>query len=85
MKIFQMKVVNIQRIIPQTVGIRKETIVHLRLPVSFFMVSNVVLHGKWSKVNNITLIAVSIVHPFCKRILAILEISSKSTKAPCDK
>lgn len=61
---FQTKVVDIHTTIPQTVGIIKETIVHFQLDVSFFIVRSVVLHGKCSNENIITLIAVSRVHPF---------------------
>ena len=73
-----------QRTIPQTVGIRKPIAVHFQLPVSFFIVSNVVAQGKWNTVNSITLIAVSIVQPFCLKISPIANVSSIFTnEVPC--
>ena len=74
-----MQFVNIQITIPQTVGIKNEIIVHFMLPVSFFIVINVVLHGKCNTVNIITLIAVKIVQPFCLKISPSAKVSSIST------
>ena len=64
---------------PHIVGIKNEIVVHFRLPVSFFMVISVVIHGKWNTVNIITFIAVSNVHPFCFNISPITIVLSKST------
>ena len=60
-----MPVVAIQRTMPQNVGIKKLSIVHFRLPVSFFIVIKVVAQGKCKQVKIITFIAVQIVQPFC--------------------
>lgn len=59
-----MHVVIRQISIPQIVGSINDSIVHFILPVSFFIVSKVVPHGKCNKVNIITFIAVNIVQPF---------------------
>ena len=67
----QIKLVTKQRIIPQMVGRRKERNVYFMLPVSFFMVSNVVVQGKCNKVIIITLIAVNNVQPFWTKISPI--------------
>ena len=72
-------VVNMHNTIPQIVGIKNAITVHFKLPVSFFIVNNVVIHGKWNTVNSITFIAVSKVHPFCLSISPIINVSSKST------
>ena len=74
-------VVNIHNAIPQIVGIKNAIAVHFKLPVSFFIVNNVVIHGKWNIVNIITFIAVSNVHPFCLKISPITNVSSKFTNA----
>ena len=63
-----MNVVNIQTIIPQTVGNAKDKAAHFHLPVSFFIVNKEVLQGKCNKVKIITLIAVKRVQPFCYKI-----------------
>ena len=81
-KMFQINVVSIQVRIPQTVGMRKETMDHFKLPVSFFIVSNVVPHGKCIKVKSITLIAVSMFQPFCIKMVPMWEAYSKFTKVP---
>ena len=49
---------------PINVGRIKAIIVHFILPVSFFIVKQVVEHGKWNKDKSMKLIAVKIVHPF---------------------
>ena len=46
--------------IPITKGTIKDKIVHLHLPVSFFIVNKVVKQGKWNIENNITQIIVAI-------------------------
>ena len=83
-KMFQINVVSIQVRIPQTVGMRKETMVHFKLPVSFFIVSNVVVHGKCKSVNIITFIPVRIVQPLETSISFMAKVSLKSTKEPVD-
>ena len=50
---------------PKAVGSAAEIKVHFKLPVSFFMVSNVVAHGKCISENSITHTAFTLVHPFC--------------------
>ena len=57
--------------IPHSVGSMKETNVHFKLLVSFFIVSSVVPHGKCSNVNIITLIAVSKFQPLATKIFPI--------------
>ena len=42
--------------------------IHLKLPVSFFIVRQVVEHGKCNKENNMVHIAVVIVHPLSTNI-----------------
>ena len=79
---FHKSVVHIHSTIPHTVGIAEAKKAHFHPPDSFFIVSNVVLHGKCNKVNIITLIPVSKVQPFCLNISPIAKISSKSTKLP---
>ena len=70
--------------IPQTVGSKKLIKLHFQLPVSFFIVNNVVAQGKCKTVNNITFIALNIVHPFCLNISPITKVSSIFTKdVPC--
>lgn len=49
--------------IPVSAGIKMDSKAHLLLPVSFFMVKTVVKHGQCIKANNITQIAVNVVHP----------------------
>ena len=79
---FHTPVVIVQNTIPHTVGSKNANPTHFQLPVSFFIVSNVVVHGKCNKVNIITFIAVSNVHPFCIKICSMLNVFSKSTKLP---
>ena len=71
-----------QIIIPQTVGSAKASKVHFVLPLSFFILISVVLHGKCKSVNIITLIPVSNVHPFCFKTSPIAKVLSISTKLP---
>ena len=70
------KLTNMQIIIPVIVGIIKEKIVHLLLPVSFFIVSNVVKHGKCKDENSIVQMAVVVVHPLSiNKSLRLLKLS----------
>ena len=48
-KQFHMIFTMVHPAIPITVGIRKAAAVHLRLPVSFFMVRQVVEQGQWNR------------------------------------
>ena len=64
-----------------TVGIRIARAVHLRLPVSFFMVKIVVAQGQWNRENSITEIAVFIVQPFAIKS-SLIALSDSSHKAP---
>ena len=67
---------------PITLGNRKATAVHLRLPVSFFMVRQVVEQGQWKREKIAMQAAVLNVHPWeisrDKRAL----LSSISTRQP---
>ena len=66
-----------QIIIPQTVGTRKDTRVHLRLPDSLRMVSKVVVQGQCIKENNMVLTAVTQVQPlFTRRSLSWARLSN---------
>ena len=58
-----------QVIIPIAVGKIKARAVHLRLPVSFFIVSMLVVQGQWNSENNITLSAVKVVQPLLTNIV----------------
>ena len=73
------------RAIPQKVGSRNAINPHLKFPLSFFILIKVVPQGKCNKVNNITLIPVRMVHPFCLRISPIAKVVFISTKFPVDK
>ena len=57
--------VTAQQITPQTVGIAMESSAHLRLPVSFLTVRQVVEQGKCRTVMMIIHTAVAAVQPFC--------------------
>ena len=65
---------HIQTKIPQTVGNKKLIAVHFKLPVSFFIVRRVVVHGKCKHVKIITFIAVSMVQPLFSKISPILKV-----------
>ena len=64
-----------QSITPKRVGSQKATSVHLRLFVSFLIVSRVVAHGQWQSENIIKQTAVFTLHPFATR-------SEKSADVP---
>lgn len=49
---------------PTAVGMAAAAAVHLRLPVSFFIVRSVVEHGQWQSEKSIMLTAVVHVQPF---------------------
>ncbi len=55
------------------------------LPDSFFIVSNVVLHGKCSSEKIITFMAVKMVQPFSFSMVAILDRSSILISSPFDR
>ena len=80
--IFHTPVVIKQITIPQTVGNRNPKAIHFQLPVSFFIVNNVVVQGKCKSVNIITLIAVRSVQPFSTKICPIVLVFSISTSVP---
>ena len=65
----------------KTVGIIKAKAVHLRLPVSFFIVRIVVAHGQWKSENKITETAVFIVQPFAMKS-SRMAVRDNSHKAP---
>ena len=52
-------------VMPITVGVSMETRVHLRLPVSFFMVMQVVAQGQCIRENSSMETAVVQLQPFC--------------------
>ena len=54
------------------VGIKNATAVHLKLPVSFFMVKSEVAQGQWNKENSITFRAVIMLQPFSKNKFLIM-------------
>ena len=78
LKNFIRKLRKTQKIIPQEVGIRAARAVHLRLPVSFFIVSRVVEHGQCISIKISTQRAVPAVQPFARKMLCI---SSRLTEA----
>lgn len=61
---------------PKTKGITQERKVHLKLPVSFFMVKIVVAQGQWNNEKTRKFKAVIRVQPFSVKILPIEVISS---------
>ena len=73
-----------QTIIPVIVGSKKEISVHLMLWVSFFIVRQVVAHGKCNNENNITQSAVIQVQPFATSKLCNSERLWYSVKLPVD-
>ena len=60
----------------------KPNAAHLKLPVSFFIVINVVEHGQCISENIIVFTAVSQVQPFCKKTSFISETLSIPTIVP---
>ncbi len=64
-----------QEAIPMTVGSAAARAVHLRLPVSFLMVSSVVEQGQWNRENSMVQAAVIQVHPFDTNSCFICAIS----------
>ena len=66
-KNFDTRFIVMQKIIPAAVGRAAASAVHLRLPVSFFIVRSVVAHGQCIMEKNITLSAVSAVQPFAMK------------------
>ena len=73
-----------QDIIPNIVGTAKETKVHLILFVSFFIVKQVVPHGKWKMVKSIVHIAVVTVQPFATNRFFSSNRFSYSINEPVD-
>lgn len=66
------------------VGSAKLIRVHFLLPVSFFIVIQVVAHGKWNTVKISIHSAVFIVQPFATRTAHSSVLSLISTRLPCD-
>lgn len=56
---------NKHSVMPMRVGVIRETRVHLRLPVSFFMVRQVVAQGQCIRENSSMDTAVVQLQPFC--------------------
>lgn len=67
-----------------TVGSNTETAVHLRLPVSFFIVSTVVEQGQCVREKIITEIAVFTVQPFEIKSSRIAVMEESSVRLPVD-
>ena len=63
-------------------GRRIATAVHFQLPVSFFMVRQVVEQGQWNRQKTIMHSAVFQVHPWAVRRLSSAEESLISTRWP---
>ena len=76
------KVTAIQQAMPMRVGRTAATSVHLKLPVSFLMVSSVVEQGKWKRLKSITFIAVTAVHPFDTNRFFISHTDDISVRLP---
>ena len=62
----------------------RDRVAHFKLPVSFFIVKNVVPHGKWASEKIITHIAVLYDQPFAINRDFSAENDSKSMIAPAD-
>ena len=75
---FKLKQLNI----PNMVGIIRDRIVHLRLPVSFFIVIRVVEQGQWKRIKITVQMAVIGVHPFAVKISLATDIEEISVKYP---
>ena len=67
---------------PSTVGIATATAVHLRLPVSFFIVRQVVDQGQWNRQKIAMESAVFTVQPWAASRLNSAAWSSISTSTP---
>ena len=67
---------------PNNVGRRKARIVHLRLPVSFFIVKSVVEHGQCITLNSTKHTAVFMLHPFAISSARISQSAGSSSSEP---
>ena len=67
---------------PIMVGSRKAMMVHLALPVSFFMVRQVVEQGQWNREKMAMQTAVFTVHPWVVKRDKRAFVSSISTRYP---
>ena len=78
------KAITAQLVIPNTVGSTKARAVHLRLPVSFFIVIRVVEQGQWKSIKITVQIAVKGVQPFVinTSLAADKEVISAKCSAP---
>lgn len=65
-----------------TVGSRNAAIVQRRLPVSFFMVRQVVEQGQWNRENTAMHSAVLTVQPWAANSVRRVELSDISTRQP---
>ena len=69
---------------PNNVGKRNETMVHLKLPLSFWMVMSVVEHGQCIRIKTTAHIAVVMVQPLAPRIEPIDAKLSVDVRTPPD-
>lgn len=74
-----------QMTIPQAVGIKNESAVHLKLPVSFLIVRQVVAHGKCMREKSMVHTAVTQVHPFASSSVRSSARFDRSIRLPVDK
>lgn len=70
---------------PATVGITAAKAVHLKLPVSFFIVISVVEHGQCISEKIIVQIPVVQLHPLATKMFFISKTLVISVKLPCAK
>jgi hypothetical protein len=69
---------------PKAVGRITAAAVHFRLPVSFFMVRQVVEQGKWKRIKIMVQRAVTHVQPLSVRIVRITSVLSVSISIPAE-
>ena len=74
-----------QQRIPKIVGKAIDNNVHFKLPVSLWIVRQVVEHGQWNNENKIKHNAVFAVQPFAIKSAAKSERELVSTNVPTDK
>lgn len=63
-------------------GRRMDTAVHFKLPVSFFMVRQVVEQGQWNREKTAMQTAVLTVHPLADSRLKMAVLSSMGARTP---
>lgn len=81
---FSAKLAEKHKIIPRSVGIKAAAIVHLRLPLSFFIVINVVAQGQWKSENSKMHKAVVVFQPLDMKSSRSSPRLVKSTREPQD-